>query len=59
MSINLGRGSEWEVVLTDISFSNRVYKITDGDFTSGYVPTPVLQRFRVVVNKPDAIDKVI
>ena len=55
--INLGRGSEWEVALTDISFPNRVYNVTDGEFTLGYVPTPTLQRYRVVVNKPDTVSK--
>ena len=55
--INLGRGSEWEVALTDISFPNRVYNVTDGEFTLGYIPTPTLQRYRVVVNKPDTVSK--
>ena len=55
--INLRRGSEWEVALTDISFPNRVYNVTDGEFTLGSIPTPTLQRYRVVVNKPDTISK--
>ena len=55
--INLGRGSEWEVALTDISFPNRVYNVTYGDFTLGYFPTTTLQRYRFVVNKPEAVNK--
>ena len=55
--INLGKGSEWEVALTDISFPTRVYNVTDGEFTLGYIPTPTLQRYRVLVNKPDAVNK--
>ena len=55
--INLGRGREWEVALTDILFPNRVYNVTDGEFTLGYIATPTLQRYRVVVNKPDTVSK--
>ena len=55
--INLGRGSDWEVPLTDISFPNRIYNVTDGEFTQGYIPTTTLQRYRVVVNNPDAVNK--
>ena len=55
--INSGRGSEWEVALTEISFPNRVFNVTDGEFTLGYIPTYTLQLYRVVVNKPDAVNK--
>ena len=55
--INLGRASDWEVALTDISFPNRVYNVIDGDISLGYIPTPTLQRYRVVVNKPDTVSK--
>ena len=55
--INLGKGSEWEVALTDISFPNRVYNVTDAEFTLGYILTSTLQRYRVVVNKPDTVSK--
>ena len=36
--IILGRGIEWEVALTDISFPNRIHNVTDGEFTLGYIP---------------------
>ena len=57
--INLSRGSEWEVAPTDISFTNRVYNVTDGELILDHIPTPVLQRYRSVVNKPDAFNKEI
>ena len=53
------RGSQWEVALTNVSFPNRIYNVSDGEFTLGYIPTPTLHRYRVVVNKPDAVNKEI
>ena len=55
--ISLVTGSEWAIALTDISFPNRIYNVTDSGFTRGDIPTPTLKRYCVVVNKPDAVSK--
>lgn len=55
--INLGTASDWEVALTDISFPNRVYNISDGKFTLGYVPTPSLKFAHKLANRPDAVSR--
>ena len=56
--INLGSASEWEVALTDISFPNRVYNITEGKFTLGYIPTPSLSLSLKTAHHPDAVTQV-